>query len=208
MYKYLCSISSLWAETRMILKYLLVMKLTFILSVTMFLQISLAADSYSQKISLSAKNSSLVNVFKEIRKQSGFDFFYNTSVIKAAKPVSINVKNVKIEEVLEICFKGQPLTYSIENQTIVVNSKEDVVSEIPEQNVQVIVNGKVVDTKGQSLVGVSVRVKGTTTGTSTDINGNFSISIPDNNAVLTFTYIGYESKEVAVNNRTAINVTL
>lgn len=209
MYKYLCSIFSLWAHARMILKYLLVMKLTFILLVTAFLQITLADDSYSQKISLSAKNSSLVNVFKEIRKQSGFDFFYTTSVINTAKPVSINVKNVEIEEVLEICFKGQPFTYSVDNQTIVLSPKKNEDIEVLEEEARIIIRGKVLDSKGQSLVGVSVRVKGSpTTGTSTDIDGNFTINVAENDAVLVFTYIGYVSKEISVDGRTSISVTL
>ncbi len=206
MYKYLYSICSCRAESRMILKYLLIMKLSFVLMVTTFLQVAIASDSYSQKISLSKTNTSLLNVFKEIRKQSGYDFFYTTSLISEAKPVSIYVKDAELTKVLEICFAGQPFTYSVENKTIVVNPKET--SSDKEQIVLVTVTGKVTDIKGQPLIGVSVRIKGSGTGTSTDLNGNFNINTPDDNSVLVFTYIGFVAQEVTVNGRTSVNVVL
>lgn len=207
MYKYLYSICSCRAGSRMILKYLLIMKLTFVLMVTTFLQITFASDSYSQKISLSKKNTSIVNVFKEIRKQSGYDFFYTTSLISEAKPVSIHVKDEDLKKVLEICFSDQPFTYSVENRTIVVNPRETVAQPV-EKRAPLAITGKVVDAKGQPLIGVSVRVKGTSTGTSTDINGNFNINTPEDNSILVFTYIGFVTQELSVNGRTSINVTL
>jgi hypothetical protein len=94
MYKFLYPICTSWDNSRIVNKYLLIMKLTLVLLITSCLQITFANDSYSQRISLSEKNSSIVEVFRQIRKQSGYDFLYTTSLINNAKPVSIQVKCV------------------------------------------------------------------------------------------------------------------
>ncbi len=206
MYKYLYSFCSSLARSRTIYKFLLIMKLTCVLLITTFLQVTFAADSFSQKITLSTKNTSLVEVFKELRKQSGYHFLYTTAVIKGAKRVSIQAKDTPFEKVLEQCFSGQPFTYSVEDHTIVLNPKENA-TETLKQDARVIIKGKVVDSKGESLIGVSVLVKGTTTGTSTDLDGNFTINAPDE-AVLVFTYVGFVVQEVPVSGRNVIEVVL
>ena len=182
------------------------MKLTIVLLITSCLQITFASDSYSQRISLSEKNSSIVEVFRQIRKQSGYDFLYTTSLINNAKPVSIQVKNALLEKVLEQCFAGQPFTYSVESKTIVVNAKP---VQLEEQKADALIpiTGKVTDSKGEPLIGVSVKLKGTTIGTTTDINGSYSINT-DGQQVLVFTYIGFISQEVQIGARTAIDVVL
>ncbi|MGV8879171.1 MAG: TonB-dependent receptor [Sphingobacteriaceae bacterium] len=184
------------------------MKLTIIVLIATFLQVS--AASYGQKINLSVKNVSLEHVLKEIKRQSGYDILYNSIVLEEANLVSVAVNNASIERVLEKCFEGQPVTYTIERQTIVVKSKPlparltvtktAVVQAIP-------ISGTVRDSLG-ILPGVTVMVKGTTIGTNTDQNGKFILDVPDDNSILVFTLIGYVSQEMPVKDKTVINVSL
>ena len=182
-----------------------IMKLTFILLLATLMNVY--SNVYSQKVSLSGKKVPLVNFFSEIKEQTGYVFFYDHELLKSARPVSLKVTNADLSKALELLFENQPLDYSIENKTIVISEKKTVGSEAVTSEKRLDVRGKVVDSKGQSLPGVSVRVKGTTTGTSTDLDGNFSLTVPDN-SILVFSFVGFESQEVAANGRTSINIVL
>lgn len=190
-------------------------KLTFVLLITALLQISSAA-SFSQTVSLKFKNAKLEIVLKEIGTQTGYDLVYITPLINEAKPVSINVNNASLREVLEKSFSNQSLTYTISNNTIIVQQKS--LSSLPANLIDIKklsekappteIKGQVSDSKGESLIGVSVTVKGTAVGVSTDVNGRYTINVPDGSSVLVFTYIGYTTKEVSISGRTSLDVTL
>ena len=190
-------------------------KLTFVLLVTALLQISSAA-SFSQTVSLRFKNAKLETVLKEIGTQTGYDLVYITPLINEAKPVSINVNNAPLKEVLEKSFSNQSLTYTISNNTIIVQQKSSAflsaalidIKKLSEKAPPTEVRGQVTDSKGESLIGVSVKVKGTAIGVSTDANGRYTINVPDGSSVLVFTYIGYTTKEVSMSGRTSLDVTL
>jgi TonB-linked SusC/RagA family outer membrane protein len=169
-------------------KILMIMKLTFIILLVTLLQVK--ASSYAQNISITEQNSSIISVLKKIRKQSGYDFFYNSSLIKNAKPVSVDFKNATISDALNIIFRNQPLSYTIEAKTVIITSA-------PLINFAVDVKGKVVDDKGETLPGVSVKVKGENQATSTDINGNFILKNVKDNAIIQLSFIGFESVEVS-----------
>ena len=208
-----------------------IMKLSTIFILVAFMQVS--AKGYSQNVTLNETNSNLDKVFTEIRKQTGYDFLYNTRLLKNTVPVTVKAKNSSLENVLEQVFKNQPLTYTITENTIILkrkdersaeqfnqlalvsgsremnalNSAKGVVSKYSIEQKRVDIRGKVIDATGEALIGVSVRVKGTDTGASTDVNGNFVLSAPDN-AILVVTYIGYVTQEVAVNGRSNISITM
>jgi TonB-linked SusC/RagA family outer membrane protein len=186
------------------------MKLIAVFIVLACLQAS--ARGFSQKVNIRQNNITLQRVFEEIRKQTGYQFFYADEVLTRAKTVSLSVRNESIEKVLELSFKDQQLEYTIVDNTIIVKRKTSVgdptattvsVAEKPDISVR----GSVTDDKGQPLPGVSVQVKGTSTGTTTDASGNYSLTVPDN-AVLLFSYVGYLSVEETVGQRTAINISL
>lgn len=189
---------------------ILKMKLTAAILLIACLQVS--ASGFAQKITLSKQNAPVEQILKEIKKQTGYLFFYNQEWIKQANAVTIDVKQASISEVLEICFQNQPVNYSIVDKTIILSKKELLspnteitnFKEVPPKEVK----GKITDKSGETLPGVSVRIKGTTTGATSDMNGNYSITVPEDNSILVFTYIGYVTKEVAVSNRSAINVIL
>lgn len=173
-----------------------------------FLQIS-SANTFAQKITLHAKGIALEKVFAEISKQSGYDFFYSSNTIQKAHPVNVRFSNADLQEVLDYCFKGQPLVYSIKNKAIVVRNKkpsnERIVLQQPVD--PIVISGQVTNEQGEPLVGVSVKVKGTTTGTVTDVNGQYSITVQEEKTILLFSYIGFSEQEITADNK-IINAVL
>ena len=151
----------------------------------------------------------LEKVFKEIHRKTGYQFFYQDELLQQAKKFDINVKNASIELVLELCFKDQPLNFTITEKTITIKRKEEVnVSNAPPlPPVPIDVKGKVRDENGKPLAGVSVSIVGGQGGVSTDEGGNFSISVEEN-AVLSFSYVGYKTVTIPVKGKTNIEITL
>jgi hypothetical protein len=143
-------------------KMLLGMKLLFVLLFATSLQ--LYGRIAAQTVTLKASNSSLEKVFKEIRKQTGYDFVFNSRFSVNAKPVTIDVRNMPLEEVLKQCVKDQPFTYQIADKVIVIKEKSLVVDVAPvgEMSPPLDVKGVVKDESGKPAAGVSVMIKGTT----------------------------------------------
>jgi TonB-linked SusC/RagA family outer membrane protein len=191
-------------------KILLIMKLTTIFLLATCLQ--LAARGYGQKITLSQSNVSLKAVFRAIEKQSDYQFFYKDKLLREARNISIKVSNASIEEVLAICLHDQPLAWSLVDKIIVIKKQAPVPvkpSETAPLVVYIPITGVIVsDSTGQPLSGVSVKLKGTSTGTYTDNNGNFNLQIPEAGGILVFSSIGYESQEVRATTNGAIRIRL
>ncbi len=178
------------------------MKLTLVLLLTAFLQVSLAG--YAQKITYSKKNVPLEQVFREIHNQTGYLFLYTDEMLEGARSVDLDFTNAPLSEVLKASFTGQPLTYTVNNKVIVVKRK---VVPTGLYKVAIPIKGRVTDEKGP-LPGVSVKLLGTNKGTITDMNGYYSIEVPDVNATLTFSILGYSPKDVKVGTRQTIDVVL
>ncbi|HEY0772433.1 MAG TPA: carboxypeptidase-like regulatory domain-containing protein, partial [Sphingobacteriaceae bacterium] len=181
------------------------MKFALLILITVSLQITNAANA--QKISLSEKNSSLEEVLKKITEQSGANFLYTSQMLENSRPVNVRVTNVSLKQALDLCLSGQPLSYSIDNNTIVLKEKEMPVITpvaIPVHRLK----GRVVDTKGVTLPGASVKIKGTNQGVQTDIDGVFTFPDINPKATLVVSFVGYITQEVAVNNRNDITITL
>ncbi|MEO9052847.1 MAG: carboxypeptidase-like regulatory domain-containing protein, partial [Ginsengibacter sp.] len=211
------------------------MKLTIVLLITFCLQVS--AKSFSQKITLNADNISVQKVFEEIRKQTGYRFLYADEVINTAKKVSINIQQGSIQDVLDFCFKDQQLNYIISGNIIIVQRKilapkvntslaspsalyspafinagnefidaNEIRAKIINNAVQI--KGRVTNSNGEPLIGVSITVKETTIGTSTDSKGMYSVTVPDENRTLVFSYVGFTTKEFLVSGRSEIDVIM
>ncbi len=192
---------------------LLYMKFTAFLLLVFCLQVQ--AKTYSQKVSIKGKNMPLEKVFDILKSQTGYDVLYNPDLLKKTKPVSLSVKNVELETALEICFKDQPVSFLIRYNTIVVTNKpEEIFSGTNKiagkPDIAVLpVKGTVTDEAGKPLAGVSVLVKGTNLGTTTNADGTFEINIPDEAAkVLVFSYVGMETKEITIGSNHEIKVSL
>lgn len=188
------------------------MKLTVFLTLLACLEVS--ASALAQRVTLNVKNASLIEVFDEIRKQSDVDFVYRTTQIKQAKVINIQVRRMPLEEVLDLIFKEQPLAYSIQNKTIVVKEKASTLPsgkdkpEAANNGVQQqSVTGLVRDSLGNALPGVSVLIKGTNRGATTNSEGRYLIQASPGD-VLVFSFIGYQKLEVVLSDQQTVDVAL
>ncbi|MDN3579306.1 TonB-dependent receptor [Mucilaginibacter flavus] len=177
------------------------MKLTVIVMVLALTNVY--AKTYSQVVTLHQKNASVEKVLRSIEKQTGYHFMYDKQDVSKASAINIEVAGVSLQQALDQAFKDQPLTYKIFQETIVVKKKDDVAAAEP---ADIKISGTVSDTKG-ALPGVSVRIKGSDLGTQTDVSGKYTLNVPAN-ATLVFSFIGYNTQEVAVGGRTTVNVTM
>lgn len=156
--------------------------------------------SFAQ-LTISLSNSNLGTVIKQIKAQSNYRFFYDDEL--AAIPVaSLKVSNSSLTSVLDKALSGKGITYRIDDNVVYLSrtSKEKTTEPRSTQQ-QKTVSGKITDLKGEPLIGVTVLEKGTTNGTITDFDGNYSLSLSNPNAVLQFSYVGYKSIELVANNR-------
>jgi TonB-linked SusC/RagA family outer membrane protein len=200
-----------WAKPKTTKTLWLAMKLTVIFLLAACMQVS--AKGFGQQITLSERNVSLEKVFNEIRKQAGYEFFYSTGMLQSAKKVSIRVKNAPIEEVLNECFKEQPLNYTIYDKTIVVKAKPPVyaaptIDSLFYSPPPVDVTGKVTDEQGEVVAGATVTVKGTNRSVSTDENGVFVLKQIDDKATLTISGVNIAPYEIKLEGKTNISITV
>jgi len=187
-------------------KFLKIMKITVFIVVFASMQ-TFALDNYAQtkRMDVKIEESGIVAALEKIEAQSEFFFFYNNKVVKLDKIVSVDLKHKTINEILDALFKDTDIEYTINNRQIILSGKETGSSQSQQQKS---VSGKVTDRTGASLPGASVVVKGTTTGTITDANGDYTLSNIPGNATLIFSFIGMKKQEVTVGNKSAISVTL
>lgn len=181
-----------------------IMKITWILLLTTILQASAHYSSRAQTVNLEVKNASLEDVLFTIQQQTGYDFLYSADLIRSAEPVSVSLKNARINDALAIIFNKQPLAYIINKNNVTIKRKP---APAPEAIVFP-VRGTVTDSKGTPLPGVSIQLKGTSTGTASLADGTYQLSLPDGNGTLIFSSIGFVKQEVAVNGKSTVNVTL
>ncbi|SMC58323.1 TonB-linked outer membrane protein, SusC/RagA family [Pedobacter nyackensis] len=179
-----------------------IMKLTTIIITAFLFQVS--ANTLAQKITLSRSNVALNQVFKELQGQSGYNFVYTSQMLEGIKTVNVKLKNATLQQTLAALFENQPVTYVIKENTVVIQRKTN----LDQAPLAIEIKGKVVDERGQEFPGVSVKLKGTRVTVATDNNGQFKITVPDNNAVLVFSYVGYNAIEETVKQRTTINVKM
>ncbi|MDR3714547.1 MAG: SusC/RagA family TonB-linked outer membrane protein [Puia sp.] len=189
------------------------MKLTAFCLVAICLQVS--ANSYSQKVTLTVKNASLQQVFKEITRQTGVSFVYKETLLEGMDPVSIKVKNATIEQVLDMCLKGQAVGYLLRGQSIVIRKNEpppvlfppaaDPAASLPPP---VEIRGAVRTVNSAPLEGITVTEKGTSNATTSKIDGSFRLKVSGPNAVLVFSSIGFKTLEFPLNGRTQVEVIL
>lgn len=180
-------------------KCLLVMRNTFMLLLAGTLHVSAfnsLAYSQTTRLSVEVSNMTVGDVLREIEEQSSFYFTYNTSQVNTKRVVSIKLKDRPVGEILDELFAGENIGYTIKDKHIVLFEKEQHSSPVVSQSAKQI-TGTVVDEANIPVIGANVMVKGTTTGTITDMNGNFTLEVPDG-AMLEVSYIGYVTQTVKV----------
>jgi TonB-linked SusC/RagA family outer membrane protein len=173
-----------------------------IVLVILLLHASMASFAQKGGITLDEKKSPLMEVFKKISAQTGIDFLVTNNMLTDAHPVTIKVTNAQLSDVLIQVFKGQPLTYIMRKNAVVVQRKQDPAETAPAPATRPLlrkeVKGRVVTESGQPIRGVSIIYQDTGIQSVTDENGNFSIQeIPDEGS-LVFSHIGYMKQTVPV----------
>lgn len=159
---------------------------------------------------LEQKQSTMLDVFKLIESETDFVFIYSDD-IKSDLNVNITPKktNGSIDEILNPLFEKTKLTYQINGNQVVVKKKSELVGPPSVQQKKVsVVTGTVVDVTGEPLIGVNIWLKNSSVGAVTDIDGKYSIKIDGVGGVLTFSYMGMKSVDVAISNQSTINVTM
>lgn len=187
------------------LKLPLVMKISLVLLFFVALQLN-ATTGFAQRTRgpISKSNSSIEQVLNLIEQTSDYVFLYNDKTINTNKVVSVNSKSGKIPEILDEIFRGTNITYTIVDKQIILSTNN--VNGIAQQS-DITVKGIVKDTKGEALIGVNIKVKGSSTGTITDLDGNFSIQVKKG-AVIIVSYTGYTSKNITVSDARLLNIVL
>lgn len=191
-------------------KLYLIMRLTVLFMIVGMMQVMASGYSQVTKFKITERNMQLEKLFEQIEKNSAYKFFYNNDDIDASVEIDINAEDQNVFEVLDQAFETLPYTYKVlDNQLIFVHGqKQPVVEEatIGQQTIQV--KGKVTDTQGEPLPGVSIVEKGTTNGTITGVDGSYTIDISSPEEVLVFSFIGFELQDVNVAGRSTIDITL
>ena len=181
-------------------KALLIMKLTFLFVFAAMLKVSAKVEG-QERVSIKLNGVEISKALNAIERHSTYRFLYNSRLEDIRKKVSVDASDLEIREVLNKMFTGTDLAYKIlDNNLIVVLS-----SVLAFQDIKI--TGHITTATGEALSGVSISVKGSDRGTTTDNYGNFTLTVPEK-AILVVSYIGYQSQEVPVNSQAVINVQL
>jgi len=176
-----------------------------------------AKDSVPEpRISLVQTTAPLRQILKEIENQTEFRFFYNHQQIDARKRISVQFEEATLIQALEQLFKNTTVSYKIsDKQVLLYDPAKDLSHPSASTGLnpfglvaEVTVSGQVTAPSGETMPGVNVLEKGTSNGTTTDIDGRYNLSVTSEDAELVFSFIGYVTQTVSLNNRTVINVTL
>lgn len=182
-------------------KFFLIMKLTFFGILLLCMQVSAKVYSQNGQFSFQKRTVTLGKAFNLIERKSDYRFFYNNKQVPVDALVMLSANKADIRQVLDNILSGSGLHYQIlQNKVVMIIPPGDNIQPIP-------VQGSVSDSAGNPLIGVSVQIKGTNKGTVTDTHGHYEIEAPDD-ATLVFSYVGYQTKEVELNGREAVNVSL
>lgn len=207
--KKLLTIKSIKPSLDLLPKIPMRMRITSVLLAGFLFQAN-AETSYSQsaRISIEMNNATVEEVLNEIEAKSEFYFLYNNKLVDVDRRVSVDVNAENIESVLQNLFKGTDVVYRIADKQIVL-SRKDLAQNTAIDGIQQskVVTGTVVDPTGMPVIGANIMVKGTTNGTITDMDGNFSLEA-DKDAILVVSYIGFANQEIKVGNQSKLSIAL
>ena len=194
-------------------KLSLKMKLsTLIMFATLF---SLHANNtYSQrKITLDMENVTVKTVLDQIESRTNFRFVYKIKDVDLERKVNVKVKDQLVTTVIKDIFKNSELSYNIDGFQVFllkrkITNEANHIGSLDENIQQLEISGTVLDEGGIPLTGASIIEKGTTNGAQSDFDGNFSLTLTDQNAVLEVSYLGYATKDIPVNGQTSFSIVL
>lgn len=184
-----------------------IMRITF---VQLLIIVLMAGVTYSKpiraqgvlnkKISLTAQNKTLSDVLKTLSKTHHVEFIYNQDVIKTTDKISVDFNDTNLKDVLDKLLTQYHIKYEVfKSKIILIDAEQTAASSKKDADADITITGKVIDEKNETLIGVSVTIKGTTSGTITGIDGSFKINVNSKADILVFKYVGYQTLEVPVN---------
>ena len=187
-------------------KIWLIMKLNFFLILLTVLQVSASVSAQNTRMDLKMQNATISQVFDEIERQSEVYFFYNKNQIDETRTISVDFRNKTIDDILKSMLSELSLTYEFAGKNIIIKAANPVINGIQQSGIKV--KGTVRNASGESLPGVSVVVKGTTTGTITDTNGKYDLVNVPSTGTLEFSFVGMKKIEVSVDGKSTIDAVL
>lgn len=164
------------------------------------------------KVTFNVRNVKVIQAMNQLKKDTGYSFVFCANSINPNQTVSVNSKNAELSSVVEQILKGQNVSYQIDGKQIIVSPLQETVEkkgQTPshQQQRERTVKGNIVDDKGEPIIGASIKVRGRATGAISDIDGNFTLGVPEN-SVLDISYIGFTPQEVKVGRRNNLNIIL
>lgn len=191
---------------RKVMKLILMMKATFILSVLFALQVHAGVYSQQVRLSMNLEKATIKQVIGEIKRNTEFSFVYSDADIAGMECVDVFFKNEPVENILTVCLKGTGLKFAIEEKTIIIWKGTPVKQDVKEER---ILKGRVVDENGMPLPGATVILKGTALGVVADTAGAFNIMLPkEGKHMLVFSFVGMKKQEIPVTDKEFIEVVL
>lgn len=190
------------------IRRLLVPKKRQSVATCLILFILLHSTSVFSQITVNVTNQSIRNVLKVIENASDYKFFFNNDLADLDKNISLSITDASVKTALDEILKGTNIAYrENENNLIVLTVKPAIQPDRQQEQQKKSIKGVVTDDLGEPVIGANVVVKGTTNGTITDFDGEFSLEVPDE-GILKISYIGYLDKEVSLANTTVFSITL
>ncbi len=199
----------LWLTNNVgLLKMIRMMRFTIFMMFFSLTQV-LAVNSYSQqtRLTLDMKNARVEDVIDQIEKNTEFSFLYKKDIVDVERRIDVVVQEKRVNEVLDQIFEDTDISYTIRDRLILLANKRTIQGMGAVQQ-PITVSGKITDSSGAPLPGVTVVIKGTTQGTITDADGNYSLSDVPGNGVLVFSFVGMKTQEVLIAGKASINVTM
>ena len=198
-------------NSRLLTKFSLIMKLNLIFFV-LSMNVVFASHSYAQKtvLSLDMKNTTVSEVLDEIERQSEFRFYYNSKLVDTKRKVSVNAKQEDVFAVLNQIFSTSNIGYKVVDKDVILVER-DINIGSPQltfirQGIKI--SGTVLDENRDPMPGVNIMIKGTTTGVASDLDGKYTINVPDKDVMLVYSFIGYVTNESLVGDQTIIDIQL
>jgi TonB-linked SusC/RagA family outer membrane protein len=180
---------------------LLGIKFTAVLMMYTFLQVSANSNSQDSKITVKLENKSIKALFKKIEQKTNYRFIYQEDAASLEKSISINVENKPVSDVLTIALNNTGFGFKL--------MTDDLIAIMPKGNrvQEIIIKGNVTDNTNQAIIGATIKIEGTSKGTTTDVNGAFTLSIPEG-AAITITAIGYAAQTIIVKDKSPLKIVL
>ncbi len=185
-----------------LLKLIRIMKLGFILIMASLLHVTASVYSQTATIVLDERQATIADVFDAIEKQTEYKIFYKNDQLDINHLSGIRSGKVTVKDALSDIFRNSGCGYTMFDRVIVVVPRNETLRQ------GIAVSGTIIDETGIPMPGVNVTIKGSLTGVASDMNGKYTITVPDRNTVLSFSFIGYATRELVVGEQTLINVTL